>query len=108
MNVYSATFNIFRRFAALHRAPRTIEKRTYVFILVPFNFHGNGHAKRADVVQPLIDIETESNRRAGESAAANARVSADAITECDEPQLDYNLMWTWLLPNPLWPPKQRK
>jgi hypothetical protein len=49
MNLYSATMDTFRRFATRHRHPRIAEKRTYVFILVPFDFSKDGSAKKAEV-----------------------------------------------------------
>lgn len=58
----------------------TIEKRTYVFIFVSFDPRKNGHAIKADIL------------------------SGDR----NEQQLNYDLMWTSFLPNPLWSPKERK
>jgi hypothetical protein len=59
---------------------RSVPKRTYEVIVVPFDVGRNGEAKKIDV-QVWIDNS--------------------------EPELNYELMWTWFLPNPLWPPKNR-
>ena len=44
-----------RRFAARRQSPRVAERRTYVFILVPFDFRANGHARKTELEQDLID-----------------------------------------------------
>jgi hypothetical protein len=80
MNLYSTTRETFRRLIDRHQASRTIEKRTYVFVFVPFDFRTSSHAKRIDMV----------NDRANEQ------------------RLDDELMWTWFLPNPLSPTKEQK
>ncbi|PWT81347.1 MAG: hypothetical protein C5B58_09995 [Acidobacteria bacterium] len=49
-----ALMDAIRRFAVRCVSLR-VEKRTYVFILVPFNFPGNGHARGDEVEQHLID-----------------------------------------------------
>ena len=78
MNLYSSACETLRLFIERHRASGTVEKRTYVFIFVPFDPRKNGHAIKADIVSG------------------------------DEQQPNYDLMWTLFLPNPLWPPKERK
>jgi len=114
MNFYSATIESVRRFAARRRVPRVIEKRIYVFILVPSDFRGNGHAKRAEVAQNLIDghsVDGTCNRTDGELSAINCTKTSEQTGEHalnDEPQLNFDLMWTWFLPNPLWAPKKPK
>lgn len=80
MNLYSATRETLRRLIERHRVSRTIEKRTYVFIFVPLASRRNTHAKRAIIVGDDVN----------------------------EKQLNYELMWTWFLRNPLWPPKKSK
>jgi hypothetical protein len=56
MNISLALIDAIRRFAARRGLLRVVEKRTYVFILVPFNFRGNSHATSAELEQRLIDI----------------------------------------------------
>jgi hypothetical protein len=118
MNFYSATLDTFRRFAAPRRRPPILEKRTYVFILVPFHFGGNGRGRNAEIVQDLIDNSSDSN------GARNDALSMLTGLDCSEnrtpskttgvqdvnnaPGLNHDLMWTWFLPNPLWPPNKRK
>jgi hypothetical protein len=46
MNIRLSLIDAVRRFAAGRRSPRVVEKKTYVFILVPFSFRGNGHARK--------------------------------------------------------------
>jgi len=82
MNIRLALMDMIKRFAIRRESPRPVEKRRCVFILVPLDFHGNGHAKKAEVGQNSILI--------------------------DDPELNYDLMWTWFLPNPLWLPKRRE
>ena len=117
MNLYSVTIDALRRFAARHRAPRVVEKRTYVFILVPFNFSKNGNAKKAVVAHGFIDNHACGDRPKSDLVAPlptvdrieilGAGQSSDARDVDDEPELDFRMMWTWFLPNPLWKPKQR-
>jgi hypothetical protein len=118
MNFYSATFEAFKRFAAHRRSLRTVETRTYVFILVPFEFDGNGRAARAEVAQNLIDNDRRSHGARNHTLATLTTVDCTetpALTKTTgvrnlngEAELNYELMWTWFLPNPLWPPKKRE
>ena len=113
MNFYSATFETFRWFAARRRSSRTVERRTYVFILVPFHFNGNGRARPAEIAHSLIDDGSNND-------AFSTLTALDCIEICPqtkttgvrevngEAELNYNLMWTWFLPNPLWQPKKRE
>jgi hypothetical protein len=96
MNVYSVVMDTLRGFAAHRRAARAVKRRTYVFVLVPFDFSKNGNAKRAEIPQDLIKDHSDFER------AANYELD---VTH--EPELDFRLMWTWFLPNPLWKPKRR-
>ena len=111
MNFYSVTVDTFRRLAQRRRAARSINKSTYVFILVPTDVSGNGHAKRAEVIQPLIDNAARFGSVRSEGVPARP---IDHTDNCvlddgsDDPQLNYDLMWTMFLPNPLWPPKRRQ
>jgi hypothetical protein len=114
MNVRSALMDTIRRFTARHRSPRVVEKRTYVFILVPFDFRGNGHAKKAEVPQNLIDNGSHDNSAQTDTLStltildsAGAKTTPDRDVK-DDQELNYDLMWTWFLPNPLWPPKKRE
>jgi hypothetical protein len=116
MNIRSALMDRFRRFATHRGSPRVVEKRTYVFILVPFDFRGNGHAKKAEVAQDLIGNGSRGD--GGRTEPFSSLTAADGIVISgaaktfpepdlnDEPELNYDLIWTWFLPNPLWPPKQ--
>jgi len=111
MNFYSATVDILRRLAQRRRAAHSINKSTYVFILVPADVSENGHAKRAEVIQPLIDNAARlgSVRSEGVSGRPIDHTDNCVLADgSDDPQLNYDLMWTWFLPNPLWPPKPRK
>jgi hypothetical protein len=54
MNIPLPLMDAIRRVAARHGSPRAVEKRTYVFIFVPFNVRGNGHARKARITQELI------------------------------------------------------
>jgi hypothetical protein len=117
MNLYSAAVDKLTGFAARHLAPRVVEKRTYVFFLVPFDLSKNGNAKRAEITQDLIkdhsDFERAANykphaRRAlGRGAIRAATKTTTEVDVADEPELDFRLMWTWFLPNPLWPNKSK-
>jgi hypothetical protein len=117
MNVYSVAMDTLRGFAARRRAARAVKTRTYVFVLVPFDFSKNGNAQRAEIPKDLIkdhsDFEREANytppaRRAlrrGEIRAATK--TTGGVDVADDAQLDFRLLWTWFLPNPLWKPKRR-
>jgi hypothetical protein len=110
MSIRLALMDMIRRFVAPRGSPYLVEK-TYVFILVPFDFRGNGHAKKAEVTQNSISNDSQANsRRTATFSAIIAPESAPAITTPerhlkDEPEPNYDLMWTWFLPNPLGPPK---
>jgi hypothetical protein len=118
MNLYSGAIDALRRFAARHRAPRAVKQRTYVFVLVPFEFSKNGDTKKAEIAQDLIKDHSDFERaakyipcaplalRRGEIRGAT-ETTADGDVD-NEPQLDFRLMWTWFLPNPLWKPKRRE
>ncbi len=114
MNLYSAAVDRLTGFAARHRAPRVVEKRTYVFFLVPFDFSKNGSAKKAEVAQGLINGYSDFARATNYTLAAPlGRGEIRGATKTtgegdvdDEPQLDFRLMWTWFLPNPLWKPRR--
>jgi hypothetical protein len=117
MNLYSATMDTFRRFATRHRHPRIVEKRTYVFILVPFDFSKDGSAKKAEVAAHLFDNHIDSGARretiTGLTALDRPQIGASAGSTNGrdvnhEPKLNFDLMWTWFLPNPLGKPKRRE
>jgi hypothetical protein len=118
MNLYSVAIDTLRRFAARHGAPRVLKQRTYVFILVPCDFSKNGDTKKAEVAQGLVDGHSDFDRAANYTPRAPRALGRGEIggaTEItpdgnvdNEPQLDFRLMWTWFLPNPLWAPKERK
>jgi hypothetical protein len=118
MNLYSVAIDALRRFPARHRAPRAEKKRTYVFFLVPFDFSKNGDVKKAEIAPGLIKDHSDLDRAASYTPPAPLALGRGEIcvatkitTEvdvADEPQLNFRLMWTWFLPNPLWKPKQRR
>jgi hypothetical protein len=114
MNISLALIDAIRRFAARRGLLRVVEKRTYVFILVPFNFRGNSHATSAELEQRLIDISgsaDDSRTNAlfstlGPFNPAGSSTTAERDLN-NPPELNYELMWTWFLPNP-WPPNKSK
>jgi len=118
MNFYSATLETFRRFAARRRSRRTVEKRTYVFIFVPGAFGGNGRARKTEIAQNLIDNDSDSDGARKDALSTltapdwaevrTLRKTTGARDVNDESELNYDLLWTWFLPNPLWPSKGRK
>lgn len=115
MNVPLALMNATRRFTAAGTLPRVVEKRTYVFILVPFNFPGNGHVRKAHITRDLIHNGPHADSTQTDAllstVAAPDRASFRTTAEpdlSDDRELNYELMWTWFLPNPLWPTKTRK
>jgi hypothetical protein len=118
MNLYSVAIDTLRGFAARRRPARAVKQRTYVFVLVPFDFSKNGNAKRAEIPEDLIKDHSDFERTANYTARARLTLGRGAIRAAtkttsevnvaDEPELDFRLMWTWFLPNPLWKPKQRE
>jgi hypothetical protein len=107
MNIRLPLMDAIRRFAARRGSPPGVEKRTYVFILVPFNFCGNGHAKKSELEQDLID----NGSRAGgawtgalfSTLTALDRAAPGAVPNEDlnnASELNYNLIWTWFIDNP--------
>jgi hypothetical protein len=115
MNIPLALMDAIRRFAARRGSARVIENRTYVFILVPCGFRANGHARKTELEQDLID----NSRHAGDprtnglfsTLAAPNRAASRTTAERDlnnAPGLNHDLMWTWFLPNPLWSPNKSK
>jgi len=115
MNIPLALMDAITRFAARRKSLRVIEKRTYVFILVPFNFRGNGHPTSAELEQHLLDNsghadDSRTNAPLSTLGALN-RAASRTNAERDlnnPPELNHDLMWTWFLPNPLRPPNQSK
>jgi hypothetical protein len=107
MNIPLAMMDAIRRFAAGRRSPRVVEKRTYVFILVPFNLRGNGHTSKAHITQDLIGNGSPDAMRADalvSTIAALDHTSSRTTAERDlntPVELNHDLMWTWFLPNPL-------
>jgi hypothetical protein len=118
MNFYSVATDALRRFVARHQAPRVVKQTTYVFFLVPFAFSKNGETKKGEVPQSLINGHSDFDLAVnytpcaplalgrGEICAATKTTAKQDVAI--EPQLDFRLMWTWFLPNPLWKPKQRR
>jgi hypothetical protein len=79
-----------------------------VFILVPFDFPRNGHVRKTEIAQAFVDNGCHADRGRNDSldmftalngAAAKTTPERDLN---DDPELNYKLMWTWFLPNPLW------
>ena len=112
MNIHLALMDVIRRFTAGRKSPHVIEKRTYVFILVPFNFRGNGHARKAHITRDLTGNGSHADRTGTDalfsSVTAFDRASSSMTSEpdlSDDRELNHNLMWTWFLRNPLSAPK---
>ena len=101
-----------RRFAARRQSQRVVERRTYVFILVPFDFRANGHVRKTELEQDLIDNsrhadDPRTNGLFSTLAALNRAASRTAERDLNNALgLNHDLMWTWFLPNPLWPPNK--
>jgi hypothetical protein len=115
LNIRLLLMDAIRRFAARRGAARVSENRTYVFILVPCGFRGNGHTRKTELEQDLIDNSRHADdpRTNGlfSTLAALNRAASRTTAERDlnnAPGLNYDLMWTWFLPNPLWPPNKSK
>jgi hypothetical protein len=113
LNIRLLLTHAIKRFAARRQSPRVVERRTYVFILVPFDFRANGHARKTEVEQDLIHDSTQADdpRTNGLfcTLAAINRAGSRTTAERDlnnAPGLNHDLMWTWFLPNPLWPPNK--
>src|SRR4029077_12516513 len=109
LNIRLLLTHAIKRFAARRQSPRVVERRTYVFILVPFDFRANGHARKTEVEQDLIhDSKHADDPRTNGlfcTLAAINRAGSRTTAERDlnnAPGLNHDLMWTWFLPNPLW------
>jgi hypothetical protein len=109
MNIPLALIDASKRFAT-RGSPRVVEKTTCVFLLVPLEFSGNGHAKKSELEQDLIDNGSRAGgawtRALFSTLTALERAAAGAIPDEDlnsASELNYDLMWTWFLPNPLRP-----
>ena len=110
LNMRLLLMDAIRRLAARRQSPRVVERRTYVFILVPFDFRANGHARKTELEQDLIDNSTHADDRRTNglfsTLAALNRAASRTTAERDlnnAPGLNHDLMWTWFLSNPLWP-----
>ena len=84
-----------------------------MFILVPFNLRGNGYTSKAHITQDLIGNGSRADGTRADTflstIAALDRNSSRTTSEpdlSDDRELNYGLMWTWFLPNPLWPPNK--
>ena len=113
MNIRLALMDAIRRFAARRGSVRVVEKKTYVFILVPFNFRGNGHARKAHMTQGLVANGSRADATRADAPfstiAALDRVSSRTTSKLglsDDRELNHDLMWTWFLPNPLSAPNE--
>jgi len=112
LNIRLLLMDAIRRLAARRQSPRVVERRTCVFILVPFDFRANGHARKTELEQDLIDNSRHADDRRTNglfSTVAALDRAASRTTERDlnnVPGLNHSLMWTWFLPNPLWPPNK--
>ena len=102
MNIPLALMDAIRRFTAARGSPRVVEKRTYVFILVPFSFRGNGHARKARITRDLIGNGSHADGTRTDAflstVAARDRASSRMTSEpdlSDNRELNYDLMWTW-------------
>ena len=115
LNIRLLLMDAIRRFAARRQSPRVVERRTYVFILVPFDFRANGHARKTELEQDLIDNSRHADdpRTNGlfSTLAALNRAAFRKTAERDLNNalgLNHDLMWTWFLPNPLCLPNKSK
>jgi hypothetical protein len=113
MNIPLALMDAIRRVAARRESPRLVENRTYVFILVPFDFRKNGNARKAHIASDLIGNGSHVDDTRADALfstiAALDRASSRITSETDlsdDRELNYDLMWTWFLPNPLSPPNK--
>ena len=109
LNIRLLIMDAIIRFAARRQSSRVVERRTYVFILVPFDFRANGHVRKTELEQDLIDNsrhadDPRTNGLFSTLAALNRAASRTAERDLNNaPGLNHDLMWTWFLPNPLWP-----
>jgi len=114
LNIRLLIMDAIIRFAARRQSSRVVERRTYVFILVPFDFRANGHARKTELEQDLIDNSRRAdcprtNGLFSTLAALNRAASRTAERDLNNaPGLNHDLMWTWFLPNPLWPLNKSK
>ena len=114
LNIRLLLMDAIRRFAARRQSPRVVERRTYVFILVPFDFRANGHARKTELEQDLIDNSRRAdcprtNGLFSTLAALNRAASRTAERDLNNALgLNHDLMWTWFLPNPLCPSNKSK
>jgi hypothetical protein len=113
MNIPLALIDAVKRFAARHGSPRVVEKTTCVFLLVPLDFRGNGHGRKTKLEQDLIHkgghADSAWTDALFSTLTALDRAAPGAVPDEDlntASELNYDLMWTWFLPNPLWPPEQ--
>ena len=112
LNIRLLLMDAIRRFAARRQSQRLVERRTYVFIFVPFDFRANGHARKIEVEQDLIDNsrhadDPRTNGLFSKLAALNRAAFRTAGRDLNNALgLNHDLMWTWFLPNPLWPPNK--
>jgi hypothetical protein len=108
-SISSATIHKFRQFVARHQRLRGVDRKTYVFILVPFDLSEFGWVKRAEVAQPLINGHNGSDVERHEFGLSlpqrlrveviDSRLEARNADPDDEAELDFSLMRTWFLPN---------
>ena len=113
MNIRLALIDAIKCFAARRQSPRVVEKITYVFMLVPFDFRGNGHAKKTEVRGDRINNGSYTgNAQTNDVFSAldalgrgGSRTTAERDLN-NAPELNHDLMWTWFLPNPLWQPNK--
>jgi hypothetical protein len=112
LNIRLLLMDAIRRFPARRQSPHVVERRTYVFILVPFDLRANRHARKTELEQDLIDNSRRAdcprtNGLFSTLAALNRAASRTAGRDLNNALgLNHDLMWTWFLPNPLWPPNK--
>jgi hypothetical protein len=112
MKIPLALMDAIRRFTAARGSLRVVEKRTYVFILVPFSFRGNGRPEKRRITRHLIGngSHVDGTRsdlflsRVTARDHASSRMTSEPDLS-DNRELNCELMWTWFLPNPLGPLK---
>jgi hypothetical protein len=100
MNLYSTGREAFRQFITRHQVSRVIHGRTYVFVFVPLDLLETDRPPQTQGARPLIRAKAKDLRCPEQKGEGNGGSG--------EQQLNWDLMWTRFLPNPLWRPKERK
>ena len=100
MNLYSSSHETSGRFNTRHQVSRVVHGRTYVFVFVPLDLVETDSPPKAQGVRPLTGGIARDPRSPEQKDEGNGGSG--------EQELNCELMWTWFLPNPLSPPRERK